>query len=134
MATRVGPIAEENPFLTGTNLVPATTLSGKLGLSPEARYGAQDDPEGEEQSADSQRSEVSSEDDELEFDGSVQEDMAKLEETFRENGLKFRMIDRIGEGDNSKRQQNNWQANRLIDIFRYFLDGLQSRRPPLRIL
>lgn len=134
MATRVGPIAEENPFLTGTNLVPATTLSGKLGLSPEARYRAHDDPVGEEIAADSQRSEVSSDDDELEFDGSVQEEMVKLEETFRENGLKFRMIDRIGEGDNSKRQENNWQANWLINIFRYFLDGLQSRRPPLRIL
>ena len=107
MATRAGPIAEKNPFLTGASLVPATTLSGKLGLSPEARYGGPDDPEDEEVSADSQRSEVSSEDDELDFDGSVQEEMAKLEETFRENGLKFRMIDRIGEGDNSKRQENN---------------------------
>ena len=102
MATCVGPIAEENPFLTGTNLAPATKLSGKLGLSPEARYRAQDDPDGEEVSADIQRSEVSSEDEELEYDGSVEEEMAKLEETFRENGLKFRMIDRIGEGDQSK--------------------------------
>lgn len=134
MATHVEPIAGENPFLTGTNLVPPTTLSGKLGWSPEARCGAQDDPEGEETSADSQRSEVSSDDDELEFDGSVLEEMEKLEETFRENGLKFRMIDKIGEGDNSKRQENNCPSDWLIDIFRYFLNGLQSRRPPLRIL
>ena len=134
MATRAGSIPEENPFLTGTNLVPVTALSEKLGLSPEARCAAQNGPEGEEVSADSQRSEVSSDDDELEFDGSVQEEMAKLEETFRENGLKFRMIDRIGEGDNSKRQENDWQANWLINIFRYFLNSLQSRRPPLRIL
>ena len=98
MATCAGPIAEENPFLTGTNLVPATKLSGKLGLSPEARHGAQDDREGEEVQADSQRSEVSS-DEELDYDGSVEEEMAKLEETFRENGLRFRMIDRIGEGE-----------------------------------
>ena len=124
MATRVEPIAEENPFLTGTNLVPATTLSGKLGLSPEARYGAQHDPEGEEISAECQHSEVSSDDDELDFDASVQEEMVKLEETFRENGLKFRMIDKIGEGDSSKRQENNWKADWLIDIFRYFLDSL----------
>ena len=101
MATRVEPIAEENPFLTGTNLVPVTTLSGKLGLSPEARYGAQPDAEGEEISAECQHSEVSSDDDELDFDASVQEEMVKLEETFRENGLKFRMIDKIGEGDSS---------------------------------
>ena len=134
MATHVEPIAEENPFLTGTNLMPATALSEKLGLSPGARYGAQNDPEGEEISADSQRSEVSSDDDELDFDGSVQEEMAKLEETFRENGLKFRMIDKIGEGDNSMPQENNCQSDSLIDIFRYFLDSLQSRRPPLRIL
>ena len=134
MATRVEPIAEENPFLTGTNLVPATALSEKLGLSPGARYGAQNDLEGEEISADSQRSEVSSDDEELDFDGSVQEEMAKLEETFRENGLKFRMIDKIGEGDDSKPQEYNCQSDWLIDIFRYFLDSLQSRRPPLRIL
>ena len=102
MATCAGPIAEENPFLTGTNLAPATKLSGKLGLSPEARHGAQDDPEGEEVLADSQLSEVSSDEEELEYDGSVEEEMAKLEETFRENGLKFRMIDRIGEGDQFK--------------------------------
>lgn len=104
MATCAGPIAEENPFLTGTNLVPATKLSGKLGLSPEARYGVQD--EGVEVSVDSQRSEVSSDDEELEYDLSVEEEMAKLEATFREKGLKFRMIDRIGEGEQFNALEN----------------------------
>ena len=32
------------------------------------------------------------------IDESVQEDMIQLEETFDENGMNFRLIDRIGEG------------------------------------
>ena len=32
------------------------------------------------------------------IDETVREDMQKLEETFEENGMKFRLIDRIGEG------------------------------------
>lgn len=103
MAKRAVPIAEDNPFLTGTSLAPVTTLSGKLGLSPGARYEVQGDEEGQRVSEDFQPSEAFSDDDELEVDESVQEEMAKLEDAFEEIGLKFRMIDRIGEGEDSKR-------------------------------
>ena len=100
MAKRPEPIAENNPFLTGTDLAPATALSEKLGLSPGTRYEVHHDPGGEDISEASQCSEEDSpEEDELEVDESVQEEMAKLEDTFNERGFKYRMIDRIGEGN-----------------------------------
>ena len=97
MARPVGPIAEKNPFLTGSGHAPATALSEKLGLSPPSRQIDGDSQDGEESSVESERSEELSED-EQEVDESVLEEMAKLENTFQEIGLKFRMIDRIGEG------------------------------------
>lgn len=94
----VGPVAESNPFLTGTDLAPATSLSEKLGLSPGTRNQVDDGRRDEEMSEDSELSELESES-ECEIDGAVLGDMAKLESTFNEIGLKFRMIDRIGEGE-----------------------------------
>lgn len=99
MAKRPGPIAEQNPFLTGTDLAPVTSLSEKLGLSSGVRYEEQHNTDGEELLEESQRSVDESDEDEIEVDKSVQEEMAKLEDTFHERGLKYRMIDRIGEGD-----------------------------------
>lgn len=98
MARPVAPIAESNPFLTGTDLAPATSLSEKLGLSPGTRNQVDDDRRNEDSSEDSELSELESES-EREIDNAVLEDMAKLESTFDEIGLKFRMIDRIGEGE-----------------------------------
>ncbi|KAL2057632.1 hypothetical protein ABVK25_002016 [Lepraria finkii] len=71
MAKRLGPIAEENPFLRGTDLAPATALSEKLGLSPGTRYEEQFDTDGEDVSEESQRSEDESEENEVEVDESV---------------------------------------------------------------
>ena len=80
MANHTAPIAEESPFLTGSHCQ------------------MEDDENGAELLEDLDCSYGSSED-ELELDDSVREDMARLEDTFREIGMKFRMIDRIGEGD-----------------------------------
>lgn len=100
MAKPAGPIAEKNPFLTGTDLAPATSLSQKLGLSPGSRYELGGDQAGQEEEEYSEASEHSdgSSESEREVGESVLEDMARLENTFEEIGLKFRMIDRIGEG------------------------------------
>ena len=113
MAKRPGPVAEENPFLTGTDLTPVTALSEKLGLSPGTRYEEQHDTDGEDVSEESQRSEDESED-EVEVDKSVQDEMAKLEDTFKERGLRYRMIDRIGEG-NAKRAVRIHLASQLAN-------------------
>lgn len=94
------PIAERNPFLTG-DLAPATSLSEKLGLTPGSRYEVQDNLVGEDMSEASQCSDGVSEDP-REVEESTQEEMAKLDETFRERGMKFRMIDRVGEGKAQK--------------------------------
>jgi len=91
------PIAERNPFLTGTDLAPATTLSEKLGLSPGSRYEVDVEQGGEDISEGSQCSEGGPEE-ALEVDQSTLDEMTKLEEAFRERGMKFRMIDRVGEG------------------------------------
>jgi len=97
MAKAAGPTAERNPFLTGTGHAPATALSAKLGISPKSQYGPGDDQHEEELSEESERSDDLSES-EHEVDESVLQDMGKLQSTFEEFGLKFRMIDRIGEG------------------------------------
>lgn len=97
MAKPAEPIAEKNPFLTGTDLAPVTSLSEKLGLSPGTRYKSACGQDIEEPSEGSEASEAPSES-EHEVNEAVLEDMAKLENTFDEIGLKFRMIDRIGEG------------------------------------
>ena len=99
MARIVGPIAEQNPFLTSATHVPATALSEKLGLSPgtQCKPGENQDGERSQYSEESEHSEESSES-EHKVDESVLEEMAKLGKTFDEIGLKFRMIDRIGEG------------------------------------
>lgn len=99
MAKTVMPIAEKNPFLTGTHLAPATALSHQLGLKVELQdetenYDDDDDDLSGEGSECSDRVTQGN----LGIDQSVREDMAKLEDTFEELGLRFRLIDRIGEG------------------------------------
>lgn len=53
-------------------------------------------------SEDSEGRKLSSES-QLDVDESVREEMNRLEETFKEIGMKFRLIDRIGEGWSSQR-------------------------------
>jgi len=115
MARPAEPIAEKNPFLTGTDLAPATSLSEKFGLSPGTRYDLKDNQDNEEPSEGSELSEVPSES-EQEVDEAILEDMAKLENTFDEIGLKFRMMDRIGEGKKIPAFDANLPANELIEF------------------
>ena len=92
------PIAEKNPFLTGERVAP-NSFTSMFELGHE--YGSQDETdeleEGEDEQEGSECSEGSAES-EYAVDETVREDMAKLEDTFREIGMKFRMIARIGEG------------------------------------
>ena len=98
MAKLDGPIAEKNPFLTGNPHAPATALSEKLGLSPPTQDSMKNNQLEGEMSDQSEES-VEASESEPEINELVLEEMSKLENTFEEIGLKFRMIDRIGEGD-----------------------------------
>lgn len=112
MARSAEPVAEKNPFLTGTDLAPATSLSEKLGLSPGTRHDLENNEDDEELSEGSEHSPGSSES-EHEVDEAVLEDMARLENTFDEIGLKFRMIDRIGEGARQPTAEFGFLINQL---------------------
>ena len=93
------PIAEKNPFLTGERFAP-NSFTSMFELGHE--HGLQDETdefeEGEDEQEGSECSEGSAES-EYAVDETVREEMAKLEDTFREIGMKFRMIARIGEGN-----------------------------------
>ena len=97
MARTTVPIIEENPFLTGKHLTPSDNLSHQLGTSPGSQYGTE---EYEDDLNAQEGSECSDEsgDSEYAVDETVREEMTKLEDTFREIGMRFRMIARIGEG------------------------------------
>ncbi|KAL6721201.1 Cell division control protein 7 [Lecanora helva] len=130
MARPAGPIAESDPFLTGTGQAPATALSQKLGLSPTSQQDPGGNHHGEGASQKSESESLS--ENENEVDQAVLEEMAKLESTFNEIGLKFRMIDRIGEGTFStvykaedlhyEYYQNDWDTE--------LRDGSQWISPP----
>ena len=81
----------EIPFVTQQPEV------GSLDPAPDRLSGYVDEDESEDENESSGCSESSSED-EAEIDEVVREDMAKLEHVFHDMGLKFRMINRIGEG------------------------------------
>ena len=74
-----------------------------------------------------------SEDDE-EVDDCVQEDMNNLEDVFNERGLKYRMINRIGEGSLLGRGSLSWTERLILALSRNVLHCLQSRRLALRLL
>ena len=97
MARSAVPIAEKNVFLTGKHLAPSDNLSHQLGTSPGSQYGTDEYEDGLDAQEDSECSEESA-DSEYAVDETVREEMTKLEDTFREIGMRFRMIARIGEG------------------------------------
>lgn len=97
MARPAIPIAEKNPFLTSKRLAPANNLSHELESSPVSQCEPDECEEGEDEQEGSESSEGSAES-EYAVDETVKEEMAKLEGTFREIGMKFRLIARIGEG------------------------------------
>ena len=97
MARTAVPIAEKNPFLTGEHLAPSDILNNQLGTSPGSQYGTDEYEDGSDAQEGSECSEESA-DSEYAVDETVREEMTKLEDTFREIGMRFRMIARIGEG------------------------------------
>lgn len=97
IARPVVPIAEKNPFLTSKHLAPANNSSHGLGSSPGSQYGTDEYEGGEDKQEGSECSEGSAES-EYAVDETVRAEMTKLEDTFREIGMRFRMIARIGEG------------------------------------
>ena len=93
------PIAEKNPFPTGELVAPNSfTSMFELGHEHESQDETDELEEGEDEQDGSECSEDSAES-EYAVDETVREEMAKLEDTFREIGMKFRMIARIGEGN-----------------------------------
>lgn len=134
MARPAIPIAEKNPFLTSKRLAPANNLSHELESSPVSQCEPDECEEGEDEQEGSESSEGSAES-EYAVDETVKEEMAKLEGTFREIGMKFRLIARIGEGNARILVPLVYHSNHLFtDLSRNFLNCLQGRRLALRIL
>lgn len=128
------PIAEKNPFLTSKHLAPADNLNHELRSSPGSQYDMDEYEDGEDEQEGSECSDRSAES-EYAVDETVRTEMAKLEDTFREIGMKFRMIARIGEGNTRILGSLVYDSNDLLTgLSRNFLNGLQSRRLALRIL
>ena len=90
---------EDNPFITETY----HQKLQRAGLEPDTRERFHDDDNGQGYSSGSECSESLEE--HLAVEDSVREEMVKLEHTFKGMGLKYRMIDRIGEGDTSEPSQ-----------------------------
>ena len=97
MARTAVPIAEKNPFLTSKHLAPSDNLTHELGTGPGSQYDTDEYEEALDAREGSECSEGSAES-EYAVDETVREEMTNLENTFREIGMKFRMIARIGEG------------------------------------
>jgi len=104
---------EENPFVTHQ--------PKPDGCIPDLTPDEVEDDEQQEYYESSDGSESSSES-LAEIEPAVREDMDKLEDTFHDMGLKFRMIDRIGEGmgDTSVSLDCQAAADLLQEPFRLF--------------
>lgn len=127
------PIAENNPFLTNKHLAPANHLRHELQSGTGSQYDTDEFEEDEDEQEGSECSERSAES-EYTVDETVKEEMEKLEDTFREIGMRFRMIARIGEGTFStvykaedlhyEYYQNDWDIEER--------DSSKWTSPPLR--
>ena len=128
------PIAEENPFLTGKHLAPSDRSGHQSGISPRFQYDIDEYENGLEAEEGSECSEESAESD-YGVDEEVREEMSNLEDTFRDIGMKFRMIARIGEGIVMISMSLAYYSNVILtSLLRNLLDRLQSRRLALRLL
>ncbi len=120
---------EDNPFVTETY----QQKLQRAGLDPDRREGFNNDDDDQGYSDGSDGSESSEE--HVVIEDSVREDMAKLEQTVKGMGLKYRMIDRIGEGDPSKLCKRNIDQTLIFHhLYRHILNRLQGRRFILRLL
>lgn len=134
MARPAVPIVEKNPFLTSKSLASANNPSHGLQSSAGSQYNTDEYEEGEDEQEGSECSEGSAES-EYAVDQTVREEMDRLEDTFRELGMKFRMIARIGEGNARILVLPLYHSNDLLTgLSRNFLNRLQGRRLTLRIL
>lgn len=116
---------EDNPFVT---YIPEEDAVDE---DPDLDPGDAEDDEQEEYFDDSEESEEVLEQP-ADLDPAVRQDMTRLEETFRNMGLKFRMIDRIGEG--TIHDLSTARFEQVLTLRRNFLHRLQSRRHALRLL
>ncbi len=120
------PIAEENPFLTSKNLTPANNLSHELRCRSRSHHETDEYKDGEDEQEGSECSDESAES-EYAVDDTVREEMARLEDTFREIGMKFRMIARIGEGNIRILTSLGRHSNNLLTgLSRNFLNRIQG--------
>lgn len=117
-----------NEFLTNAEVESPATPNEELRSS----LGSHDELGEYEEDADGSNHSESSES-EHEIDETVREDMIRLEETFMEIGMKFRMIDRIGEGI-CVRNIVDVSFSLLTQTCRDLFNSLQSRRLTLRLL
>ena len=113
MARPTVPIAEKNPFITSKIPAPAHNTTRETGFSPRSQYDMDEYEEGDHEQGGSDCSEGSAES-EYEVDETVKEEMAKLEDTFREIGMKFRLIARIGEGNARTLVPRLYHSNYLL--------------------
>lgn len=128
------PIAEKNPFLTSKALASANNPSHELRSNAGSQYDTDEHEESEDEQEGSECSEGSAES-EYAVDQTVREEMDRLEDTFRELGMRFRMIARIGEGNAKTLSLLMYHTNDLLTgLARNFLNCLQGRRLTLRIL
>ena len=124
MARTAVPIAEKNPFLTGKHLAPLNNLSHQLGTSPGSQSGT-DEYEDDLNAQEGSECSDESGDSEYAVDETVREEMTKLEDTFREIGMRFRMIARIGEGITRNLVSFFYNpSSMLISPYRHFLNRL----------
>lgn len=134
MARPAVPIAEQNIFLTSKSLASANNPSNELRSGASSQYDTDEQEESEDGQEGSECSEGSAES-EYAVDQTVREEMDRLEDTFRELGMRFRMIARIGEGDSRIWVLLvNYSNGLLTGLSRNFLNCLQGRRLTLRIL
>ncbi len=88
---------EDNPFVT-------ETYNRKLQRAGQGLNQREDFNDDEDERSYYEGSDIleSSSEEHGDIEDSVREDMVKLEQMFKGIGLKYRMIDRIGEGDDCK--------------------------------
>ena len=128
------PIAEQNIFLTSKSLTSATNPSKELRSGAGSQYDADEHEASEDAQEGSECSEGSAES-EYAVDQTVKEEMDRLEDTFRELGMRFRMIARIGEGSaRILALLVDYSNDLLTGLSRNLLNCLQGRRLTLRIL
>ena len=85
---------EDNPFVTET--YKRKLQRAKRGLNQRDDFNDDEDEQSHSEGSDILES---SSEEHADVEGSVREEMVKLEQMFKGMGLKYRMIDRIGEGD-----------------------------------